>query len=612
MGRESTDDGESIPHQDLIYWRYSKGLTRDLEEVDGKLFKADQSATTGRSLMDEDVKTLDWSSSYKVLLSKQRKMDRYQNKSSYHKEPSHFDTALTIIFDHILCRSTVPTTADEAPKEGNIPVPTFLFEIPSYANDNVNARREYSTPSLWIAVLPLIRHRLVILMRALMKALRKFTEYERKPLACSSCVSNPIMTVRYSEQVLPGCVRFYDDALNPQIDSFDYVYAESSKAKLSQQYPAGRIQPQRRLSADVDMCDFRPPLLPRRPTYNLERPRIEVRRPITILPNPYAPLPISLPSSSRQSLPPRQILERGLPPSIVSLHGPRPLTVENLAQFNMQQHLQPVPPHLLGQHALISRAQPPSRRTHALPSFPPSVRQQRQPQRIPISLMSNPWIRSIITTIRSSCAQLLVRERQEKEEIRKELHELRRSVKRPLREGRSPYSRESSSSRASDELQYPASTPKRRRLSVSSEDGVKPVLQVFDTELQNSAAVLVPLVEDVMEPRVKEERVEVRIAEMKVVKAIKEEEVSVPLASSYLPVPGSLPVIVPWTQYDIDDGMGECDMDLESDGEPDLEEGEIYEDHPFVSPSPSTSTDSSGVTLVETVENKWLNMVVIR
>ncbi|PBK72090.1 hypothetical protein ARMSODRAFT_1082583 [Armillaria solidipes] len=420
------------------------------------------------------------------------------------------------------------------------------------------------------------------------------------------------MTVRYSEQVLPGCIRFYDDALNPQIDSFDYVYAESSKSRLSQQLPNSRIQPQRRLSADVDMCDYRPPLLPRRPTYNLERPRIEVRRPVVILPDPQAPLPISLPPSSHQSLPPLYLLERKPPPSMVPLHGHRPLTAENLAQFNMQEHLQPVPLHLSSRRALIPHAQPSPRRIHSLPSFPPSAQQQRQTQHIPISLMSNPWIRSIITTIRSSCAQLLVRERQEKEEIRKELHELRRSVKRPSREGRSSYSCESSSSRASDELQYPAPTPKRRRLSASSEDGVKPVLQVFESGLQDRAAVLVPLVQDMIEPRVKEEEAEVRITGMRIAKAVKEEEASAPPTPSYLPVPESLPVIVPWAQYDADDGMGESDMDLESDGEPDLEEGEIFEDRSLVSPSPSMSTDSSGVTLVDTVENKWLNMVTTR
>ncbi|PBL01590.1 hypothetical protein ARMGADRAFT_1005115 [Armillaria gallica] len=418
------------------------------------------------------------------------------------------------------------------------------------------------------------------------------------------------MTVRYSEQVLPGCIRFYDDALNPQIDSFDYVYAESSKSRLSQQLPNSRIQPQRRLSADVDMCDYRPPLLPRRPTYNLERPRIEVRRPAVILPDPQAPLPISLPSSSYQSLPPLYLLKKKPPSSIVPLHGPRPLTAENLAQFDMQEHLQPMPLHLSGRRALIPHAQPSPRRIHSLPSFPPSAQQQRQTQHIPISLMSNPWIRSIITTIRSSCAQLLVRERQEKEEIRKELQELRRSVKRPLKEGRSPYSRASSSSQASDELQSPAPTPKRRRLSASSQDGVKPVLQVFGSGPQDRATVSVPLVEDMIEPRVKEEEVEERITEMRVAKAVKEEEASAPSTPSYLPVPN--PLIVPWAQYDVDDGMGESDMDLESDGEPDLEEGEIYEDRSLVSPSPSTSTDSSGVTLVDAVENKWLNMVTTR
>ncbi|KAK0455613.1 uncharacterized protein EV420DRAFT_1644399 [Desarmillaria tabescens] len=444
------------------------------------------------------------------------------------------------------------------------------------------------------------------------KALQKSTKYDRKPLACSSCVLNPIMTVRYSEQVLPGCVRFYDDSLNPQIDSFDYVYAESSKSKFSQRLPNSRVQPQRRLSADVDMCDYRPPLLPRRPTYNLDRPRIEVRRPVVILPSPDASLPISLPSSSHQSLPPLYLLESKPPSPIAPLYGPRPLTAENLARFNMQEHLQPVPSHLSGQHALIPHAQPPPRRIHALPSVPPSVWQRRQPQHIPISLVSNPWIRSIITTFRSSCAQLLVRERQEKEELRKELHELRKSVKRPLREGRSPYSRESSSSQASDELQYPASTPKRRRLSVSSEDGVKPVPQLFEPVLRDHVAVMVPLVEDVIEPRVKEEVVEVCIAEMKVAKAIKEEEASAPPAPSYLSDPMTLPAIVPWAQHDVDDGMGECDMDLESDGEPDLEEGEIYEDRSLVSPSPSISTDSSAATLVDAVENKWLNMVIIK
>ncbi len=295
---------------------------------------------------------------------------------------------------------------------------------------------------------------------------------------------------------------------------------------------------------------------------------------------------------------------------MVPLHGPRPLTAENLAQFDMQEHLQPMPLHLSGRRALIPHAQPSPRRIHSLPSFPPSAQQQRQTQHIPISLMSNPWIRSIITTIRSSCAQLLVRERQEKEEIRKELQELRRSVKRPLREGRSPYSRESSSSQASDELQSPAPTPKRRRLSASSQDGVKPVLQVFGSGLQDRATVSVPLVEDMIEPRVKEEEVEERITEMRVAKAVKEEEASAPSTPSYLPVPN--PLIVPWAQYDVDDGMGESDMDLESDGEPDLEEGEIYEDRSLVSPSPSTSTDSSGVTLVDAVENKWLNMVTTR
>ncbi|KAK0227156.1 hypothetical protein EDD85DRAFT_160722 [Armillaria nabsnona] len=420
------------------------------------------------------------------------------------------------------------------------------------------------------------------------------------------------MTVRYSEQVLPGCIRFYDDALNPQIDSFDYVYAESSKSRLSQQLPNSRIQLQRRLSADVDMCDYRPPLLPRRPTYNLERPRIEVRRPVVILPDPQVPLPTSLPSSSRQSLRPLYLLERKLPSPMVPLHGPRPLTAENLAQFDMQEHLQPVPLHLSGRRALIPHAQPSPRRIHSLPSFPPSAQQQRQTQHIPISLMSNPWIRSIITTIRSSCAQLLVRERQEKEGIRKELQELRRSVKRPLREGRSPYSRESSSSQGSDELQSPAPTPKRRRLSASSQNGVKPVLQEFGFRLEDRATVSVPLVEDMIEPRVKEEVVEVRITEMRVAKAVKDEEASAPPTPSYLPVPDTLPVIVPWAQHDVDDGMGESDMDLESDGEPDLEEGEIYEDRSLVSPSPSTSTDSSGVTLVDTVENKWLNMVTTR
>ncbi|KAK0231620.1 hypothetical protein IW262DRAFT_1345423 [Armillaria fumosa] len=418
------------------------------------------------------------------------------------------------------------------------------------------------------------------------------------------------MTVRYSEQVLPGCIRFYDDGLNPQIDSLDYVYAESSKSRRSQQLSNSRIQPQRRLSADVDMCDYRPPLLPRRPTYDLERPRIEVRRPVVALPNPQTPVPISLPSSSHQSLPPLYLLERKPSLSMPPLHGPPPLTAENLAQFDMQEHLQPVPLHLSGpRRALIPNAQPSPRHIHSLPSFPPSAQQHRQTQHIPISLMSNPWIRSIITTIRSSCAQLLVRERQEKEEIRKELHELRRSVKRPLREGRSPYSRESSSSRTNDELQYPAPTPKRRRLSASSEDGVKPVLQVFKSVPQGRATVSVPLVEDMIHPRVKEEEVEVPITEMRVAEALKEEEASVPPAPSYLPVPESLSVIVP---LDVDDGTGESDMDLESDGEPDLEEGEIYEDRSLVSPSPSTNTDSSGVTLVDTVENKWLNVVTTR
>ncbi|KAG7439446.1 uncharacterized protein BT62DRAFT_736686 [Guyanagaster necrorhizus] len=438
------------------------------------------------------------------------------------------------------------------------------------------------------------------------KALPKSSKYDRKPLACSSCITNPIMTVRYSEQVLPGCIRFYDDSLNPQIDSFDYVYAGSSKSKQSQRLPNSRIQPQRRLSADVDMCDYRPPLLPRKPTYNLDRPRNEVQRPVVMEPNPHAPPPISLPSSSHQSLPRLCLMERKPLPSAIPLHEPRPLTVENLARFNMQEHLHPAPRHLSDQQTLILHPPPLHRRIHALPSIPPSV---RQPQHIPISLMSNPWIRSIITTIRSSCAQLLVRERQEKEEIRQELHELKRSMKRPLREGRrSPYSRESScsSSRASDELQYLASTPKRRRLSVSSEDGLKPVLQVLEPALRDHAAVLVPLVEDAMEPQVKEEEVKVHVTEA-AAEAIRGEEAPAPASPSYLRVPVSVPALVPWTQDS--DGMGECDMDLESDSDPELEEGEIYEDRSLVSPSPS---DSSGVTLVEAVENKWLNMVMIR
>ncbi|KAK0448240.1 hypothetical protein EV421DRAFT_1733361 [Armillaria borealis] len=459
---------------------------------------------------------------------------------------------------------------------------TFLFKIPSYANDNVNAGTK-ATAICFRGTRFLLPSTGCILIRVGTKALPKSTKYDRKPVACSSCISNPIMTVRYSEQVLPGCIRFYDDALNPQIDSFDYVYAESSKSRLSQQLPNSRIQPQRRLSADVDMCDYRPPLLPRRPTYNLERPRIEVRRPVVILPDPQAPLPISLPPSSHQSLPPLYLLERKSPPSMVPLHGHRPLTAENLAQFNMQEHLQPVPLHLSGRRALIPHAQPSPRRIHSLPSFPPSAQQQRQTQHIPISLMSNPWIRSIITTIRSSCAQLLVRERQEKEEIRKELHELRRSVKRPLREGRSPYSAIQLRLRSEGDCQLRA------------EDGVKPVLQVFESGLQDRAAVLVPLVEDMIEPRVKEEEAEVRITEMRVAKAVKEEEASAPPTPSYLPVT-TLP----------------SDMDLESDEEPDLEEGEIYEDRSLVSPSPSTSTDSSGVTLVDAVENKWLNMITTR
>ncbi|KAK0430164.1 hypothetical protein EV421DRAFT_1937025 [Armillaria borealis] len=254
------------------------------------------------------------------------------------------------------------------------------------------------------------------------KALPSSSKYDRKPLVCSSTVSNPIMTVRYSEQLLPGYIRFYDDSLNPQIDSLDYVYIDSSNSKFSEPVSDSHIQPQRRISADVDLCDHRPPLLPRNPMHDLDHPRIEVCRPVAILADPQDLSPVFLPSSLPPSPPPVYLWEWKAPSSILSLHGGhRPPTVENFTQFNMPEHLQQAPPYISDLSALITPVHHPPRRMHALPAFPPSLRRQRPPQQ---SLLSHPWMCSIFTIICSSWAQFFVHEHHEKVEIQKELRTL--------------------------------------------------------------------------------------------------------------------------------------------------------------------------------------------
>ncbi len=62
-----------------------------------------------------------WNSSYKPSISKQKKIDCYQNKSSYHKELT-LDTALTIIFDHILGSIDGADISRRCAQKSNIPV----------------------------------------------------------------------------------------------------------------------------------------------------------------------------------------------------------------------------------------------------------------------------------------------------------------------------------------------------------------------------------------------------------------------------------------------------------------------------------------------------------
>ncbi|PBK83588.1 hypothetical protein ARMGADRAFT_1089213 [Armillaria gallica] len=190
----------------------------------------------------------------------------------------------------------------------------------------------------------------------------KLSWYDCKPLICSSAVSNPIMMVRYSKQSLPGYIRFYDNSLNPQIDSLDYVYTESQNSKFSEPDPDGHIQLQCQLSVDVDLCDHHPPLFPRRPACNLDHPQIQVCSPATILARCRDSLPISLPSFS----PPYVYLwERNTPQLIRSLHGHHPSPIKNFTQFTTSKHLQPVTPRLSDQSPLIMPAHhPPMCSTH--------------------------------------------------------------------------------------------------------------------------------------------------------------------------------------------------------------------------------------------------------
>lgn len=166
----------------------------------------------------------------------------------------------------------------------------------------------------------------------------------------------------------------------------------------------------------MDLCDHRLPLLPRKLTHNLDRPRIEVCQPVAILANPQDLLPVFLPSSLPPSPPPVYLWERRAPLSILSLHnGPRPPIVEKFTQFNMPELLQPAPPYISDLSALITSVPHPPRRMHALPAFPPSLSRQRPPQQ---SLISHPWMCSIFTIIRSSWAQFFVHEHHGKVESR--------------------------------------------------------------------------------------------------------------------------------------------------------------------------------------------------
>lgn len=67
------------------------------------------------------MKPFTWNSSHKPSISKQKKIDCYQNKSSYHKELT-LDTALTIIFDHILGSIDGADISRRCAQKSNIPV----------------------------------------------------------------------------------------------------------------------------------------------------------------------------------------------------------------------------------------------------------------------------------------------------------------------------------------------------------------------------------------------------------------------------------------------------------------------------------------------------------
>ncbi|KAF8920315.1 hypothetical protein CPB85DRAFT_1451385 [Mucidula mucida] len=243
------------------------------------------------------------------------------------------------------------------------------------------------------------------------------------------------MTIRYERSTFPGGYRPYDDHLNPQIDTLD-----TGKTVLGLTLP----QPsQRYASRTVDLDDAHPVDEFQLPRLHLDGvafgiiedpPRAQIR-----LPNPLrvpsiasprfgAPLPLSTSSQSHNPL----VRPRRKPGWPLKPTGNDKLTPSNLSLLDRTLNIPALnEPSAPGIDHLFIRPVP--RLTRPLPSKSPQMRLRQlhtpPPPPTPESPLFASMVRAcsdrIVSAVKASCVQLLVKERAEKDALRRELDELK-------------------------------------------------------------------------------------------------------------------------------------------------------------------------------------------
>ncbi|KAF9052378.1 hypothetical protein BDZ89DRAFT_1107638 [Hymenopellis radicata] len=255
------------------------------------------------------------------------------------------------------------------------------------------------------------------------------------------------MTIRYERSTFPGGYRPYDDHLNPQIDTLDAGNAVASKL------PPPVDQSQRYVSRTVDLTDSHPVDGRQQPRYHLDGVPAIMAAPLSSqirLPSPLQvpSIPISkspryrasppLSASSQSTNPPvRPRRKPGRPRKHAPPTGNDKLTPGNLSlldkAINIPALKEPAPALPGIDHLFIRPMSSVPRLTRPLPSTSPQMRLRQHtppPPLTPESPLFTSMVRAcsdrLVSAVKASCVQLLVKEREEKDALRRELDELKR------------------------------------------------------------------------------------------------------------------------------------------------------------------------------------------